>query len=482
MERSSSPMIRTRRDFLRAAAGSVAATAALKAAPSSARGGFAEEAPSGAIEVRVTDANRKFVLASPVAWSPAAGASDAIELDPSQTFQEHLGIGGAFTDASCYMFNCLSPSARQQLFHEMFDPAEMGLSVGRICVGSSDYARNAYSYDDGTPDPQMKRFSTEHDRAYILPILREVRGVNRDMWLLASPWSPPGWMKPDHSMLGGCMRQSSLPAYARYLLKFLQAYRAEGVDVNSLTSQNEVDAEQNGRMPACVWPQEIEIEFVGRHLGPLLRQSGVATRVWILDHNYDLWGRAWCCLDDPGVREFSNAVAWHGYGGKPEMMSKVHDAHPDAEMFWTEGGPDLTSPNYLTEWSAWGMTFTGILRNWARCIIGWNLALDENGKPNIGPFKCGGTVTINSQTKEITRSGHFWAMNHFARSIRRGARRFGSESGPGGVHHVAFQHPNGRRALVITNPGATRSVQVQLAGRAAEVPLPADAIVTLSWT
>jgi glucosylceramidase len=475
-------MLRTRRDFLRTAAGSVAATAALKAVPSSAAGASAEDAPSGDIQVRVTDAQRKFAPAPTISWRAASGTTDAIALDPSRTFQQHLGIGGAFTEATCYMFNSLPPPARQQLFHEMFDPSEMGLGAGRICVGSSDYARNTYSYDDGAPDPQMERFSIEHDRAYILPMLREVRGVNRDLWLLASPWSPPGWMKPNHSMLGGCMRQSSLSAYARYLLKFLQAYQAEGVDVNSVTSQNEVDAEQNGNMPACVWPQEMEIEFVGRHLGPLLRKSGVATKIWILDHNYDLWGRACCCLDYPEVREYSNAVAWHGYAGKPEMMSRVHEAHPDAEMFWTEGGPDLTSPNYLTDWSAWGVTFTGILRNWCRCIIGWNLALDENGRPNIGPFKCGGTVTIDSQTREVTRSGHFWAMNHFSRSIRRGAQRFGSQGGPAGVDHVAFEDTSGRRALVITNPGEVRSVQVQLAGGVAEVPLPVDSIVTLSWS
>lgn len=473
-------MIPTRRDFIKTAAGAVAAT--IKAAPSSGAGAFAQDVPSGGIEVRVTDEQRKFAPAPALSWRAASGAPDPIALDPSRTFQEHLGIGGAFTDAACYMFNLLSPSARQKLFHEMFDPSEMGLGVGRICVGSSDYARNAYSYDDGEPDPQMERFSIEHDRGYILPMLREVRGVNRDLWLLASPWSPPAWMKPNRSMLGGCMRQSSLPAYARYFLKFLQAYQAEGVDVNSVTSQNEVDAEQNGRMPACTWPQEMEIEFVSSHLGPLLRKSGVATKIWILDHNYNLWGRACCCLDDPGLREYSNAVAWHGYGGTPEMMSRVHDAHPDTEMFWTEGGPDFTSPNYLTDWSAWAVTFTGILRNWCRCIIGWNLALDEKGKPNIGPFTCGGSVTINSQTQEITRSGHFWAMNHFSRSVRRGARRFGSEGGPAGVQHVAFQDAGGRRALVITNPGAARSVQVQLAGGAVEVQLPVDSIVTLSWS
>ena len=473
---------RTRRDFLKTA--TAGAIAGVSASPSTSLSGFADESPSGSIEVRVTDANQKFAPAESLHWrSEAATGPDIIVLDPNRKFQEHLGIGGAFTDAACYMFHQLAPARREELFHEMFHPSEMGLGAGRICIGSSDYSSQVYSYDEGAVDPELKRFSIEHDRSYILPVLAQARSVNPGLFLLASPWSPPGWMKPNGSMLGGCMHQSSMPAYALYFLKFLQAYDAAGVHINAVTSQNEVDTEQDGKMPACAWPQEYEIGFVAEHLGPLLRRHEMLTKIWILDHNYNLWGRAICCLDDPGVKEYSNAVAWHGYVGAPEMVDRVHEAHPDAEMFWTEGGPDITSKTYLVDWSDWGKTFTGVLRHWCRSIIGWNLALDEHGRPNIGPFSCGGTVTIHAKSLEITRSGHFWAMNHFSRSIRRGARRFDSQGGPADVSHVAFEHADSRRVLVITNPGPARNVRVALGtGNAVvDVALSVDSLTTLTW-
>lgn len=479
------PRPTTRRSFLKTTAGA-AASLNWKASPSlGSRVGF-EAPPFGSIAVRVTDANRKFGAAPPLNWRTSKGAptSQAITLHPGRKFQEYLGIGGAFTDAACYMFSQLSVSAREQMLHEMFHPSEMGLSVGRVCIGSSDYSTMVYSYehdDQGEADPELQRFSIEHDRAYILPILRQARSLNPDLFLLASPWSPPAWMKPNLSMLGGCMHPSTMPAYANYFLKFLRAYEAEGVQINAVTSQNEVDTEQDGRMPACAWPQEYEISFVRDFLGPLLRKNGVNTKIWLLDHNYNLWGRAICCLDDPGLREYCNAVAWHGYAGAVEMVTRVHDAHPEAESFWTEGGPDLGAKDYATDWCNWGKTFTGILRNWCRCIIGWNLALDEKGKPNVGPFNCGGTVTIDSGTKEITRSGHFWAMNHFSRSIRRGARSFESLGGPSDLYHVAFDSTAGERVLVITNPSSEKHVEVHVEGMVADALLSADSVTTWVW-
>jgi len=476
----------SRRNFLKATTAGVATTLNLRAAPSPGSSAQSEAPPAGPIVVHVTDASRKFAAGPSLNWrsadgAPAVEAVEAIRLDPGKNFQEHLGIGGAFTDAACTMFNQLSPSAREQLFHEMFHPSEMGLGAGRICIGSSDYSAQVYSYDEGTPDPEVKRFSIEHDRANILPTLRQARQVNPDLFLLGSPWSPPGWMKPNGSMLGGCMHQSTMPAYAHYFLKFLQAYQAEGVRVDAVSSQNEVDTEQDGKMPACAWPQEYEISFVRDFLGPVLRKNGVETKIWLLDHNYNLWGRVICCLDDPGLREYCRAIAWHGYVGTPDMMAKVHDAHPDVEMFWTEGGPDLTAKDYLTDWCNWGQTFTGILRNWCRSIIGWNLALDERGRPNIGPFSCAGTVTIDSKTKEITRSGHFWAMNHFSRSIRRGARRFDSQAATSDLHHVAFDSPTGERIVIVTNPGSERTVRLSLGGLVADAALAADSVTTLMW-
>ncbi|MGC9972240.1 MAG: glycoside hydrolase family 30 beta sandwich domain-containing protein [Bryobacteraceae bacterium] len=457
---------RTRRDFMKLSAAGVALVGL----------------PSAEIRVWVTAGSKRWAQEAPLHWQPAAAPSGAgIVLDPSRQFQEVLGFGAAFTDAACYVLSRLAPQAREPLFREFFDPSGLGLSVFRTCIGSSDYSTSAYSYDEGEPDPQMRRFSIDHDRQYILPMLRQARAVNPGLFLFSSPWSPPGWMKANASMLGGSMRKRHFASYAKYFVKFLQAYAAEGVPVQAVSTQNEVDTDQDGNMPACLWGQEYEIEFVARHLGPQLALNKLDTRIWILDHNYNLWGRAICELDEPEVNRYVDGVAWHGYAGQPEAMTRVHQAHPNKHAYWTEGGPEYTDPNYQTDWAKWSATFAGILTNWSRCIIAWNLALDEQGKPNIGPFPCGGVVTVNSKTSEVTRSGQYWAFAHYSRLIRRGAKRFHSASQMEKVSHVAFSNPDGASVLVLTNSGAATNAQLLLAGMKADVPLPADSVVTLLW-
>jgi glucosylceramidase len=470
----------SRRDFL---AMSAATAAALSTSGAHAlQPILSGEAPRGGIAVFITDKNRRFEAGTPLQWSASANSTETIAVDSSNKFQPLLGFGAALTDAACYNFSQLSSDARERLLRTLFHPSQMNLSVARICVGSSDYSRSAYSFDEGDPDPDLKRFSIEHDRAYILPVLRQARAINPDLFLLASPWSPPGWMKDNGSMLGGTIRRRYLGSYAQYLAKFLRGYDDEGVHVNALTSQNEVDTDQDSRMPACLFPQEAEVEFVGRHVGPALQKASLDTKIWLIDHNYNLWGRAIAELDDKDVASYTNAIAWHGYLGTPELIDRVHQAHPTAEMYWTEGGPDYTSPTYSTDWCSWSATFTGILRHWCRCIIAWNFALDEKGLPNIGPFPCGGLVTIDSQSKEVRPSGQYHAMTHFSRTFPRGAVRLDSQGEARDLHHVAARLSNGETAVVITNPGAARTIAVQSGSRRTAVELPLDSIVTLRWT
>jgi glucosylceramidase len=471
----------TRRDFLRASASGVVASATALPSVSFAR---AKSSPSGEIAVWTTSDKQRFTRGASLSWKRATGPSgtNTIVLKPEKKFQNILGFGAAFTDASCYLFSQLSGEARGRLLRELFHPSELGLSVCRTCIGSSDYATEVYSFDEGDPDPELKRFSIEHDRAYLLPALREARKINPDLFLFSSPWSPPGWMKANGSMLGGSMRKRHFASYAQYFVKFLQAYADEGVPIQAITSQNEVDTDQDGRMPACLWGQEYEIEFVKAHLGPALKKSGLSTKIWLLDHNYNLWGRAICSLDDPDVRKFANAIAWHGYAGSADMMAKVHAAHPDAEMYWTEGGPDYTSPTYTTDWAQWGQTFTEVLRNGCQSITGWNLALDEQGRPNVGPFSCAGLVTIHSQTKEITRSGQYWAFAHFSKTIRRDAQRFDSDGAITNLSHLACQNVGGENVLVLTNAASGTSIRIRLADRETEAALPGDSITALVWS
>ncbi len=248
---------------------------------------------------------------------------------------------------------------------------------------------------------------------------------------------------------------------------------------------------------------------------PAATASG--TKIWTLDHNYNLWGRVVDQLSKPRVKKYVNTVAWHGYVGTPDQMQNVKKYFPDVEMHWTEGGDSYTDPRFLTCWSKWGATFAGILANGPQSITMWNLALDERGRPNIGPFDCGGLVQIHSQTREIVLTGLYWALTQHARAFKRGAvivESRGAHDAPAvngasiglqtahegdapssstmtatpglaasaGLYHTAAKTPDGGVALVLTNPGAAREVTVECAGAVATVPLTEDSITTLKWS
>lgn len=410
------------------------------------------------------------------------GTQAVVTVDLKAPRQSILGFGGAFTDASCYLLSTMEETARVALMRELLHPDHMALNLCRVCVGASDYSRNAYTYDDNSvPDEGLASFSINHDKAYILPILREACAIRPSLFLFGTPWSPPGWMKSGKSIYGGMIEKRYFDAYARYLVRFLLEYKQEGISVQALTIQNEVDTDQDGHMPACLWGQEYEIQFIKDHLGPALAAAGLSTRLWILDHNYNLWGRALDELSDTALANYVDGVAWHGYGGAPSDMTRVHDMFPTKSMYWTEGGPDITSATYRTDWCKWSNTFSDILNNWSRSLVVWNLLLDEKGGPNIGPFPCGGLVTIEPDGL-LVRSGQYWALQHFSHHITRGSRILPSLSSHPGVGSLAFTDTKGTHGVVITNASVACDITVLCGNHSEHLQCPADSISTVVFT
>src|SRR5260221_12709822 len=106
--------------------------------------------------------------------------------------------------------------------------------------------------------------------------------------------------------------------------------------VDAMTPQNEVDTDQDSRMPACLLPQEGEVEYGGQHLGPAIEQAGLKTRIWLVDYNYNLWGRAICEMDDEKAPKYTKSIGWHGNIGQPEWVQTVSAAQSDAERSWNK--------------------------------------------------------------------------------------------------------------------------------------------------
>jgi glucosylceramidase len=473
----------SRRTFLEKAASSFAAMVLAKGLPSRA------QPVSTGISPRawLTAGSRRYQEISLSGWqgptgSPPSAGPTTIEIEPSRTFQSMLGFGGAFTDSSCFLLNQMRPDARHELLQELYSTAGLNLSVARTCIGSSDYSLTAYTFDDmPAPDPGLSHFSIEHDRAYILPTLREAASIRPDLFFFSSPWSPPAWMKAGDTLLGGSMRKHYFDSYAQYFVKFIDAYKAAGINISAVTTQNEVDTDQDGAMPAALWGQEYEGDFIKNFLGPALSRASLDTKIWLLDHNFNLWGRVMDLLGDPDIYRFVDGVAWHAYAGEPSAMTRVHDAFPSKSAYFTEYGPLLTDADYLTGWARWSASYAQIFRNWARCAVAWNLLLNEKGGPNLGPFSCGGVVTIDSKTQQLTRSGQYWAMAHYSKTVQRGARVIASSSSPPGVEHVAFANPDGTFVLVVTNQGKDRDIRCKVQDKSLSASLPADSILTLQW-
>jgi len=475
----------SRRDFLKTTTAATAALALTRRVPAWAAG----YAPSSTVKVWGSFRNQRHAELAGLEWKRAGEvAADAIQLDTAARRQEILGFGAAITEASAYMLSRLSEAERAPVMKDLFAPDAMALNVCRTCIGSSDYATKAYTYDESTePDPDLRKFSIDHDKEFYLPILRQARKQNPDLFLFSSPWSPPAWMKPNNSLLGGAMRKLNFGPYANYFVKFLEAYKAEGVAIDAVTVQNETDAEQEGHMPACLWAQEQEMEFAARFLEPAIRKAGLNAKIWLLDHNYSLWGRAIDELSDPSVYEAVDGIAWHGYVGEPTAMTRVHDALPAKSAYWTEGGPDVNQPDYQTDYTKWADQYNGILNNWARCITAWNVVLDEKGRPDIGPFSCGGVITIDNASHKITTSGQYWAFAHYSKHVKRGARVFATnalgDTGKGSdVSHTGFCNPDGSCVVVLANKGAEKRVQLIMGSQALDVDLPADSVQTLHWS
>jgi glucosylceramidase len=488
--------VTNRREFLKqaAAVGAVAANAGATQSRSDPQG-----AP-GPVHAWRTSKEEKFQpVPSPPEWESWTGPTpQGVHLEPGTLHQEILGFGGAFTDASCYLFHQMSSSQRHSLLAELYGPEGLRLSVGRTCIGSSDYSTKMYNYDEDVfPDPELKRFTIEHDHKWILPTLREAREMNPDLFLFSCVWSPPGWMKAGGSMLGGSMRQHWFAPHAQYFVKFLQAYAAAGVKVQAVTVNNEVDTDQDGNFPATLWGQQYEMGFVMNHLGPAFEQASLDTKIWILDHNYNLWGRAVDELSNEGVYKYVDGVAWHSYAGSPDAMTRVHNMFPEKHMYFTEGGipahlfsavkHEFHFHPYGTDWADCSSAFADILRNWARCICVWNLVLDQDGRPDItNPPRArrpGGFLCINTQSQEITRSGAYYALAHYSKAIQRGAHILASSGNIPGVDHVAAQNPDGSRVLVVTNRSKADEQRAQyiLGPRALTLALPPDSITSLVW-
>lgn len=437
------------------------------------------------IETARDNGHRLAPLAAPTSVATPA-AVGAIALDPAQPLQEMTGFGGALTESSAWVLAQLPAEKRREVLRRYYDPKEgIGYTLARTHINSCDFSLNMWTLDDTPGDYYLHNFTLEPMRPWLLPLLHDAQSIaGADRFkLLASPWSPPAWMKTNNRMdAGGALRPEYRDAWARFYVKFVEAMqRDEKIPIWALTVQNEPEAVQVWE--SCIFTPEDERDFVRDHLGPTLAKAKLeGVKLLGFDHNRDiLEKRADALFGDAASAKYLWGSALHWYVSEDfAASSRVHAKFPDKVILFTEGCWE--GGVKLGRWDRgerYARNMIGDFRNWVCGWIDWNIVLDLTGGPNHVGNLCDAPVLVDTATGEVHYQSSFYYIAHFSRYVLPGAHRLASTGGATGLEHVAFVNPDGSLAvIVLNNTDAAASVALAVEGSTVNGTIPAHAIQT----
>ena len=388
-----------------------------------------------------------------------------IVLHPEQTFQSIDGFGFTLTGGSAQLIQALEPVKRAALLQELF--GKNGISILRIGVGATDLDARVFSYED-----KPRKFSLDPSKADLIPVLQQIIAINPAIKLMATPWSPPTWMKDNGESKGGSLLEKYYTTYANHLANYIQAMEKEGIRIWALTPQNE--PLHPGNNPSMYMSSQMQANFIKTALGPVFKKRNINTKIIVYDHNCDHPEYAIDLLIDPETRQYVSGSAFHLYNGDISALSQVKAAHPDKELYFTE------------QWTGYKGDFTGdfmwhvknvilgAVNNHAKTAIEWNLANDPSYGPHTpgGCTECLGALTISGQ--DITRNQSYYIVMQAARFIPTGSIRLGIEV-PEGIQAAAFKRPDGKTVLLIQNEGRKKNLSIEKLN----LEIPAESVLTI---
>lgn len=403
-----------------------------------------------------------------------------INIDPSLQYQTMLGFGSSIEESTVYNLWKMTPAVREEVLRKLVDPEEgIGMNLMRICFGSSDFtARPFYSYDDmppGQTDPTLNNFSIQKDRDYkIIPTIRQMLRYNPGLKILASPWSPPGWMKTSDSLVRGRLKTEYIPVLAQYYRKAIQAYAAEGIPISLMTLQNEPLLEID--YPSCYLSADQSRQLVKALRAELVKYA-INTGLLVYDHNPEgavdyIRG----IFNDPEARKAADGVAFHDYHGDLSILSAVHRKYPEKNI-------------YLTERSVWGTSgmnrIINYIRNWACSYNMWVTMLDSD----IATHQWVGTPGPSLFIQKADDPDHYWVtpeyylLGQYAKFVQRGAKRIFSDYGSTDtVTNVAFLNPDNTMVVVVVNQtSSSRRFRIVSPDGQIIAAIPAKTVATYRW-
>lgn len=393
---------------------------------------------------------------SAVFQTRGSGEAGLLRFYPQERRQRIIGFGGAFTESAGYVFSKMSEKKQEAILESYFGESGNRYSLCRTHIQSCDFSLGNYAYVEDEQDKGLKTFSLERDKKYLIPLIEAALRKNRGLQLLASPWSPPAFMKTNGQMnRGGHLKEPFFQMWADMIAKYLLEYRELGIPISRITVQNEPKATQ--MWDSCLFSAADEREFVCGYLRGTLDRCGltdVGINVW--DHNKELmYDRAVESMSTEEAAKAIGGVAFHWYTGDHfESLKLTRDKFPDKELIMTEGCVEFSkygSDSRVKHAELYAHDIIGDFNAGANGYIDWNLLLDRQGGPNHKGNYCGAPVMCDPETDFVDFNPSFFYIGHFSRFVRPGARSVVVSRWSDCVETAGFVNPDGEKVLIVLN-------------------------------
>lgn len=388
-------------------------------------------------------------------FSSNPGEANRIIVFPQYTYQHWIGFGGAFTESAGYTLSKMSDEKQDEMIHAYFGENGIKYNFCRNHINSCDFSLDNYAYIDDENDVNFETFDISRDKKYIIPMIKKAQSVSKEnIKFLASPWSPPPFMKDTKKMNhGGKLLSEYREAWAKYIARYIKEYKKEGIDISMLTIQNEPNATQT--WDSCTYDALEESDFGTQYLVPTLKGEGLGNvEVLFWDHNKDnVIRRAESVLKTKEAIDSLAGIAFHWYSGDHfEQLRMFKEKYPDKKLVFTEGCIEKHQcRTSIQNAERYAHDIIGNINNGTEAFIDWNLFLDENGGPNhVGNF-CSAPIQGNIETNEIIYNPSYYYIGHFSKYIPSGSKRIGVSKFSDQIETTAFLTPDGDRVVVILN-------------------------------
>lgn len=377
-----------------------------------------------------------------------------LKVDREKTFQNIIGFGGAFTESAAYTLSKVSKNQRNEVIESYYNK-ESGLNynIGRVHINSCDFSLGNYTYVEDF-DLELETFNIDRELTYVIPLIKDAEKVaGHRISLLASPWSPPAWMKSNNEMNnGGYLLPKYYEVWAKYYVKFIDEFKRHDLSIDYVSVQNEPAAIQT--WDSCIYTAEEERDFVRDYLGPILHKKYPNIKIIIWDHNRDeIVERGDTVLKDLKAREHVWGTGLHWYSkGHFEKLTELHNLHPDKHLLFTEGC--IEGGVHLNDWTTgerYARNMIGDFRNYCEGYIDWNITLDETGGPNHVGNYCDAPIISDTIEQELIYNSSFHYIGHFSRHVLAGSKRISSELDSNQLQHVSFLTADNKIVLIVLN-------------------------------